>query len=80
MCLTPRNAFFSPSKTVHLEHAAGCINTEIICPYPPGIPILLPGEVITSSAIDTLRQILAAGGFVTGGSDPTCQTLKVVKN
>jgi arginine decarboxylase len=79
MGLSPRDAFFSASETIQLEQAAGCINTEIICPYPPGIPIFLPGEVVTESAIDTLRQVLASGGFVTGGSDPTCQTLKMVK-
>lgn len=79
MRLTPRDAFFGKSETVQMEKSAGYISTEVICPYPPGIPILLPGEVITPSTIDTLKTVLAAGRFITGGTDPTCQTLKVVK-
>jgi arginine decarboxylase len=79
MLLTPREAFFSHSHAIAREQAQGQISSEIICPYPPGIPILLPGEVITASTLDTLNKVLDAGGFVTGGADPTYQTLKVVK-
>jgi arginine decarboxylase len=79
MCLTPRDAFFKASETVQLEQAVGHINTEIICSYPPGIPILLPGEKVTRPAIEFLKTVLNTGGFITGGVDGTYQTLKVVK-
>lgn len=79
LCLTPRDAFFKASETVQLEQAVGHINTEIICSYPPGIPILLPGEKVTRPAIEFLKTVLNTGGFVTGGADGTYQTLKVVK-
>ncbi|MCZ0899137.1 arginine decarboxylase, partial [Microcoleus sp. HI-ES] len=52
---------------------------ELICPYPPGIPVLMPGEIITPAAVDYLQQILAAGGKITGCSDTNLQTLKVVR-
>jgi arginine/lysine/ornithine decarboxylase len=76
--LTPREAFFSASAQIKVEQAAGRISTEVICSYPPGIPILLPGEPITQDAIEMIQSILSTGGFVTGGSDATCQSFRVV--
>jgi arginine/lysine/ornithine decarboxylase len=76
--LTPREAFFAASVQIKVEQAAGRISTEVICSYPPGIPILLPGEPITQDAIEMIQFILSAGGFVTGGSDATCQSFRVV--
>ncbi|WP_416671800.1 aminotransferase class I/II-fold pyridoxal phosphate-dependent enzyme [Egbenema bharatensis] len=78
--LSPRQAFFAPSQTVAIESALARISAEWICPYPPGIPVLIPGEVITQAAIDYLRQVQAAGGVMTGGTDPELQTLKVVQS
>ncbi|MFM6277918.1 MAG: arginine decarboxylase, partial [Dolichospermum sp.] len=51
----------------------------IICPYPPGIPVLMPGEIITKSALEYLQEMQNMGGFITGCADETLQTLKVVK-
>lgn len=85
--ISPREAFFASTETVPLEQACisiACveeirISAELVCPYPPGIPVLMPGEVITPAAIDYLQQILALGGSITGCSDPTLQTLRVVR-
>jgi arginine decarboxylase len=76
--LSPRDAFFAPQKCLPLSQAIGQISAEVICPYPPGIPVLMPGERITEAAIATLQAIAAAGGIITGCTDPTLQTLKVV--
>jgi arginine decarboxylase len=76
--LTPREAFFAASAQIKVAQAVGCISAEVICPYPPGIPILLPGEPITQAAIEMIQSILSAGGFVTGGADATCQSFRVV--
>lgn len=76
--LSPRQAFFAPTLDLPPADAIGHISAETICPYPPGIPTLLPGEPISQSAIAQLQQVLAAGGIITGCSDPTLQTLKVV--
>lgn len=78
--LSPREAFFSPTEIVPLEQAVDRICTELVCPYPPGIPVLLPGEAIASAALDYLQQVLNCGGCITGCSDPSLQTLKVVRH
>ncbi|MEG4987161.1 aminotransferase class I/II-fold pyridoxal phosphate-dependent enzyme [Microcoleus sp. BR0-C5] len=77
--LSPREAFFLPAETVPADKAVDRLCAELICPYPPGIPVLMPGEIITPAAVDYLQQILAAGGKITGCSDPGLQTLKVVR-
>ncbi|TAG97694.1 MAG: aminotransferase class I/II-fold pyridoxal phosphate-dependent enzyme [Oscillatoriales cyanobacterium] len=77
--LSPREAFFSPTETVAADKACDRISAELICPYPPGIPVLMPGEIITQQALQYLQQILSAGGKITGCSDPHLQTLKVVR-
>ncbi|MFM5979531.1 MAG: hypothetical protein ACKO9I_03140, partial [Sphaerospermopsis kisseleviana] len=46
---------------------------------PPGIPVLMPGELITKPAIEYLQKIQSLGGFISGCVDSTLQTLKVVK-
>lgn len=77
--LTPRDAFFSPTITLPLQAAINHVSAELVCPYPPGIPVLLPGEVITSDAVCYLQQILTSGGILSGCADPGLDTLKVVK-
>ena len=77
--LSPREAFFSPTETVAADKAVDRLSAELICPYPPGIPVLMPGEIITQEALEYLLQILAGGGKITGCSEPKLQTLKVVR-
>jgi arginine decarboxylase len=76
--LTPREAFFRSSSIVPLENSEGCISTELISPYPPGIPIICPGEVITREIIDFLQLIKNSGGVINGMSDRTMATIRVV--
>ncbi|MFE4107511.1 aminotransferase class I/II-fold pyridoxal phosphate-dependent enzyme [Almyronema epifaneia] len=76
--LSPRQAFFSPAKTVTVAAAIGQISAELICPYPPGIPLIFPGERIESAAIAYLQAIRQAGGQLTGCSDASLQTIKIV--
>ncbi|MGK7878290.1 MAG: aminotransferase class I/II-fold pyridoxal phosphate-dependent enzyme [Xenococcaceae cyanobacterium] len=77
--LSPRDAFFAPTETLQLEKTIGCISAELVCPYPPGIPVLMPGEAITPEAIDYLQQVLALGASITGCSDSTLKSLKIVR-
>ncbi len=76
--VSPREAFFAATEIVDKVKAIGRISAELICPYPPGIPVLMPGEVITEEAIAYLKQVLALGGNITGCSDPTLLTFKVI--
>lgn len=77
--LSPRQAFFAPTETLPVERVDERICAEIVCPYPPGIPALMPGEPINLATLDYLQQVLALGGIITGCSDPTLKTLKVVR-
>lgn len=77
--LTPRQAFFLPSEMVRFEEAGDRLSADLICPYPPGIPVLIPGEQITVEALLYLREVLKAGGIVTGATDPDLQRLRVLK-
>ncbi len=77
--LSPRQVFFASSEAIAIRQSIGQICAETICPYPPGIPLLLPGETITASVLDHLQTILAAGGFITGCHDPSLKTIQIVK-
>jgi arginine decarboxylase len=76
--LSPRDAFFAERTSIPMADAVGKMSAETLCPYPPGIPILLPGELITGEAIAYLQQTQAAGGLITGCADPTLQQIQVV--
>ena len=78
--LSPRDAFFANSKLVNVKDAIGLISADLICPYPPGIPIIMPGEQITVNAIVYLQQIVAAGGILTGCNDDDFQAMRVIDN
>lgn len=78
--ISPREAFYALKETVPISETCDRISAELICPYPPGIPVLMPGEIITLAAIEYLQQIQATGGFISGCADTTLKTLKVVKS
>ena len=79
LCISPREAFFADSETLPLEKTVNRICAENICPYPPGIPVLMPGELITKTALEYLQKIQSSGGFISGCVDSNLQTVKVVK-
>jgi arginine decarboxylase len=76
--LAPREAFFAPNETVPAGAAVGRVSAELIAPYPPGVPVLAPGELITAEAVNALREALAEGGRIAYAADPTLATLQVV--
>ncbi|MDJ0899621.1 MAG: aminotransferase class I/II-fold pyridoxal phosphate-dependent enzyme [Xenococcus sp. MO_188.B8] len=77
--ISPRKAYFAATETIPLQQARDRISGELICPYPPGIPILMPGEIITQDAIAYLQEVLSSGGVITGCSDDTLETVQVIK-
>jgi arginine/lysine/ornithine decarboxylase len=77
--LSPRDAFFAPTESLPVEQAVSRISAELVCPYPPGIPVLMPGEAIAPESLAYLQQVLASGGMISGCADPTLKTLKVVR-
>jgi arginine decarboxylase len=76
--VTPRQADRSRHLSVSIDDAVGKISAESICPYPPGIPVLISGEIITIAALDYLRSIVDFGGEIVGCSDPDLEIIKVV--
>ncbi|MGK7932141.1 MAG: aminotransferase class I/II-fold pyridoxal phosphate-dependent enzyme [Microcystaceae cyanobacterium] len=76
--ISPREAAFSSSISQEIEKSIGLISAEVICPYPPGIPVLITGERITREAIDYLQLLKQQGAMITGCSDPTLKTVKVL--
>ncbi|MFB7884878.1 aminotransferase class I/II-fold pyridoxal phosphate-dependent enzyme [Microbacterium sp. NPDC056057] len=76
--LTPREAFFATHETVDAEEAIGRVCAELIAPYPPGVPVLAPGEVVTAGALDALRETRRDGGRIAYAADPTLDTIQVV--
>ena len=77
MAMPPRQAFFTKRDTVTLERAIGRVSAELIAPYPPGIPVLAPGEEITADTIAALEQAKAAGVRIAYATDPTLATITV---
>jgi arginine decarboxylase len=76
--LAPREAFFAPNETVPAAAAIGRVSAELIAPYPPGVPVLAPGELITAAAVKALREVAADGGRIAYAADPSLQTFQVV--
>jgi arginine/lysine/ornithine decarboxylase len=76
--MLPRDAFYAPSEMVAPGKAAGRVNSDIVTPYPPGIPVLAPGEVITEPIMDHLEHVVALGGFVEGATDQSLDRMRVV--
>lgn len=76
--MTPREAFFARHETVSATEAIGRVGAEVVAPYPPGIPVLIPGEVISAEALSDLRAARAAGTRIAYAADPDLGTLQVV--
>ena len=66
MKLTPRDAFFAGAEPVELKDALGRVSKNIVCKYPPGIPILIPGDVISSEHIRAILEIIDSGAEISG--------------
>lgn len=79
LVMTPREAFLGPQEVIPFDAAAGRIAAEGLAAYPPGIPNVLPGERLTAETLDYIRESVAHGGFVRGGSDRELKTLRVAR-
>jgi len=78
LSLTPRDAFYAETEVVPFKESAGRIIAEFIYVYPPGIPILLPGEVISQENIDYIVEHVEVGLPVKGPEDRSVQQVKVI--
>ena len=76
--LLPRDAYFARSEHVDVGTAEGQIAAETIVFYPPGIPVLAPGDVIDGATLAYLRAMKAIGARVVGAADASLGTLTVI--
>lgn len=79
LVMTPREAFLGPQEVIPFDAAAGRVAAEGLAAYPPGIPNVLPGERLTAETLDYIRESVAHGGHVRGGSDRELKTLRVAR-
>jgi lysine decarboxylase len=79
MRMLPREAFLADTEFVQFKDSAGRICAETLSPYPPGIPVISPGEEISEELIDYLRLELKAGVRIQGPYDDELKIIRVVK-
>lgn len=79
LAMSPRDAFYAQTESIPLLQAAGRISAEFVMVYPPGIPIFIPGEIITQGNIDYIQMNLKAGLPVQGPEDDTLTMIHVIK-
>lgn len=77
--MSPREALFSGTRTVPFASSAGMICAEIVTFYPPGIPVLCPGELISREMIDYCQKLQKTGLNVSGPEDYQLNNIKVVE-
>lgn len=77
--VTPQDAFYAQKESVRIEDSSGRICSEFVMCYPPGIPILAPGEEITKEIIDYILYAKEKGCFLTGPEDMEVKRLNVLK-
>lgn len=80
LAMSPRAAFFAAHERVPADLAIGRTAAELVAPYPPGIPVLSPGEVITAPLLEALRVAAASGVRIAYAADPSLETLEVVRD
>jgi arginine decarboxylase len=78
MIVTPRDAFYNSKKSVRMEEACGEIAGEMVMAYPPGIPVICPGERITRDIIDYIKLLKEQPCELQGTSDPKLDHILVL--
>lgn len=77
--LSPRETFYSPVEVVPLKNSIGRICAEEITFYPPGVPLLIPGEKIAAQVVDMIQHEKKSGVRVIGTSDSSLSTIKITR-
>jgi lysine decarboxylase len=77
--LSMRAAYFADTEMIAASSAEGRISADLIAPYPPGVAVVAPGEVLTKDILTGLAANKAAGVRIAYATDPTLQSYRVVK-
>ena len=76
--MNPRQAFFAPKTVLPFKECINRLAGEMVVPYPPGIPCLLPGELITSEVYDYLLAVIRGGVRLQGASSPKLDQMTII--
>jgi lysine decarboxylase len=76
--MSPGEAFHATQQKVPLAESVGRISAEMAATYPPGIPVVVPGERLTPALVAHLQAQVAAGGRIVGPQDPRLDRIQVV--
>ena len=76
---SPQEAFYAKKKSVPLRESVGCVCSEFVMCYPPGIPILAPGERITEEILDYIDYAKVKGCSMTGPEDPEILNINILE-
>ncbi|NLN80933.1 MAG: aminotransferase class I/II-fold pyridoxal phosphate-dependent enzyme [Clostridiales bacterium] len=79
VAVTPQKAFYADKQPLPIAESSGRISGEFVMSYPPGIPILAPGEEITPEIIEYINYAKEKGCFLTGTQDLKVETIRVLK-
>ena len=77
--ISMRDAYFAKTEMVAADDATGRISADLIAPYPPGVAVVAPGEVLTKEILDGLRASKEAGVRIAYATDATLSTYRVVR-
>ena len=77
--MNPRDAFYSRKTSLPLAEITGSICGEMIMAYPPGIPLICPGEVITEDIVSHVQALKSAGAALQGMADPLADRIRIVE-
>ena len=75
---TPKEAFYSKKKSLPIDETVGKTAAEFLMCYPPGIPILAPGERVTKEILDYIHYAKKKGCQITGPEDMSIKNLQVI--
>ena len=79
VAVSPQEAFYAEKESLPIMETEGRICSEFVMCYPPGIPILAPGERITRDILEYIRYAKEKGCSMTGTEDPDINNLNVLK-
>lgn len=77
--ISMRDAYFAKTEMVEAAYAEGRISADLIAPYPPGVAVVAPGELLTAQILQGLKASKDAGVRIAYATDPTLASYRVVK-
>ena len=78
--MAPRKAYFSKTTSTPIDDCVGKTSAEAISPYPPGIPVIYPGEIITEEIYEYIKNAIDSNQHIHGFSDNSMKTIKTVSS